>query len=310
MSYGTLNVKINPRIKIGAMLPQRLKRHGMIGIQDIRELGEEPFMKDLAAAVEASPHHSLLVVIFGFKDDFEATAIKASYFTYLLDVNTPVLLFDWPGDQPVSIGGYKKAQSLATASGPYLGDLLMQIERVINPKRLWVKASSLGCQVVCDAFDHMYKHDDMADADTEIEHVLLAAPDVGQKEFDNQFKKELAALSQKLSVYVSSNDDALLMSGFINNESRLGRQRISEPEQHGEARELLYLKSLEPDRIMLIDVTPINKASYRHGYYLENPEFFDDFYMRILDTKPHANRRLYLFKYQDNTDYWVLEDSK
>ena len=307
MTYGELNVKISPGVTIGTMLPNRLKRHGVIGVQEVSKLSDKDFIAKLSEAVAASPHKSLMVMIFGYKDNFEATAIKASYFAYLLDLNTPILVFDWPGDQSISIGGYLKAQGYAKDSGPYLGELLVKVIRQVKPDKLWVNASSLGCQVVCDAFDYMYKFPDMADPDYEIDHVVLSAPDVGQKEFNEQFKKELSSMAKKLTTYVSSNDDALLMSALINNEERLGRQRGKEPDQMDEARDILYLKSLDPDKITLVDVTPINKASYGHGYYLESPEFYDDFYMRILDKEPNVNRRLYLLKFKGNTDYWVLQ---
>jgi esterase/lipase superfamily enzyme len=308
LAYGTLDVKINPDTTIGTMLPKSLKRHGTIGVQDVRQLDSDAFIKTLTDAVAASPHKSLLVMVFGYKDNFEATAIKASYFSYHLDVNTPVLVFDWPGDQSVSIGGYLKAQNYAKSSGPYLGALLGTIIKKVKPDKLWINASSLGSQVVCDAFETMHKDPDLADSEAEIDHVLLAAPDVSQKEFNEHFKKELTALSKKLTTYISSNDDALLMSSFINGEGRLGRQRQQKnPDQMDETKDILYLKSLDPDRITLIDVTPINKASYGHGYYLESPEFYDDFYLRILDKQPNTNRRLYLLKFKDNTDYWVLQ---
>ena len=306
---GRMDVKIDPRIKIEKMLPGRLKRRGVVGVQEVQKLESDIFMKQLNEAVQASPHNSLLVVIFGYKDNFEATAIKASYFAYLLDVNTPILLYDWPGDQPVTPWGYEKAQKLARESGPYLGELLTKIIRQMAPKKLWIKASSLGCQVVCDAFDRMCTYPDLADPDTEIDHVILAAPDVGQKEFDTRFKDELLALSKSLTVYVSSNDDALLMSGLINQEHKLGRQKVSENDQLDETKDILYLKSLAPDRITLIDVTPINRSSYKHGYYLESPEFYNDFYLRIFDKKPNVNRCLYLVKFKKDTDYWIMQNS-
>lgn len=309
LTEGTLQVKIDPRIKIGTMMPKRFKRKGEIGIQDVSRVDEAEFLKTMSEAVQNSPHKSLLVLVFGFKDDFEATAIKAAYFSYLLDVNTPVLVFDFPGDQLPTPGGYKKAQEYAKASGPAMGELLAKVIREIKPEKLWIEASSMGCQVVCDAFDHMYKFDDLKDAESEIAHVFLAAPDVGEDEFDTRFKDELAALSKHTTTYVASNDLALLMSGIINDDKRLGRQKTKakDQEQLEEMKDMLYLKSMAPDKIALIDVTPINKASYGHGYYLEDPEFFDDVYLRMFGNHPQANRRLYLLKYEGNTDYWVLK---
>ena len=311
-TYGTLDIKIDPRLKIGTMLPDRIKKNGLIELQDTKRLAADTFIKALSEAVKASPHNSVLVLVFGYKDGFEANAIKAAYFSYLLDVDTPILLFDWPGDQAVDISGYVKAQSLASASGPYLADVLAKVVREVKPAKLWIDASSLGCQVVCDAFDTLYKYPDFADPDLEVDHVLLAAPDVSRDQFNDKFKKEFDAISRKLTAYVSSDDGALLMSGLINRDDRLGRvkMRIKDPEQLEEARGLLYLKSLDPDRFTVIDVTPINNASFRHGYYLESPEFYDDFYMRILDAKPNINRCLYLLKFKTGADYWVMQNSR
>ncbi|MGB2651301.1 MAG: alpha/beta hydrolase [Candidatus Omnitrophota bacterium] len=309
LTSGVLEIKLDPSIKIGKMLPSRFKRKGEIGIQNIQKMDNDLFIQNLTKVVKESPHKSLLVLVFGFKDDFETTAIKAAYFAYLLDVNTPILLFGWPGDQPVTIGGYKRAQKYAEESGPYLGELLRDIIRKVKPERVWIEASSLGCQVVCNAFEHMYKYDDLADRETEIEDVFLAAPDVGENEFDEKFRHEIVALSDNLTTYVSSNDSALLISAIINQEKRVGRQDIKAFKEHKqleEAKDILYLKSLEPDKIALIDVTPINKATYGHGYYLEDPLFFDDVYLRIFGNQPQANRRLYLLKYKGDVDYWIL----
>ena len=310
-TYGTIDMRIDPRMKIGTMLPDKLKKNGLLEMREVKILDPDLFVTQLSEAVKASPHNSVLILVFGYKDGFEATAMKAAYFAYLLDVDTPVLLFDWPGDQPVDISGYVKAQSLAAASGPYLADVLAKVVREVKPQKIWVEASSLGAQVLSDAFDQLYKYPDFADENLEIDHVLLAAPDVSQNEFSDKFKKEFEAISRKLTAYVSSDDDALLMSGMINQDTRLGRVtvRIKEPEQFEEARELLYLKSLSPDRFTIIDVTPVNDSSFKHGYYLECPEFYDDFYTRILDAKPNVNRWLYLLKSKDGTDYWVMQRS-
>ncbi len=310
--YGSLDVRIDPRVRIGLMLPDKLSKKGILKLQDTRQLEPDVFTDQLSAAVNASPHKSVLILVFGFKDGFEATAMKAAYFAYLLDVNTPVLLFDWPGDQPVSFSGYVKAQSLASESGPYLAEVIAKVVREVKPEKVWIEASSLGCQVACNAFEELYKYPDFSDKDTEIDHLVLAAPDVSKDEFRGKFKDEMIALTDKITVYVASDDDALLMSGFINGEQKLGRVklRMKDPEQLEEARELLYLKSLAPERLMVIDVTPVNNASFKHGYYLECPEYYDDFYMRIFDTEPRLNRHLYLLKTAEGADYWVMQDSK
>ncbi|MDD5427727.1 MAG: alpha/beta hydrolase, partial [Candidatus Omnitrophica bacterium] len=222
LTYGTLDAKVGPGLAIGTMLPEAIKQNDLITIKGVTRTDEAAFLKQISEAVALSPHNSLMVMVFGFKDSFEVAAIKAAYFSYLLDINTPVLLFDWPGNQPPSIPGYAKAQSYATGSGPQLGELLTKIIRDVKPAKIWLTAHSMGCQVVCDAFDTMSKYPDLSDPDAEIDHVILAAPDVAQNEFDEKFKAELASMSRKLTAYLSSDDQALLVSSIINQDSRLG----------------------------------------------------------------------------------------
>ena len=305
---GLIDVKINPNIRIGKMLPKRFQRKGEMGIQSVKPFSEDVLIENLKKAVKTSPHKSIMVLVMGFKDDFSSVAIEAAYSAYMLDVNTPVLLFDWPGDQSVSIGGYKRAQKYAMESGPYMGKLLARIIREVKPEKIWIQSASLGCQVVCDAFEYMYDHADLADPQSEIAHVFMAAPDVAEGEFDMEFKNQIAALSDGLTTYVASNDGALLISGFLNDDRRLGLQYLrDEQDQSAEARAILYLKSQQPDKIAMIDVTPINKASYGHGYYLEDPQYFDDVFIRLFTKRPYANRRVYLVKQEDGTDYWILK---
>jgi len=308
LTVGTLKTSIFPGLEIGRVVPKRLKKRGAVGVEEVVRLSDQDFVKSLSRAVEDSPHKSLLVFVYGYHDSFEMTAIKTSYFAYLLDVNTPLLLFDWPGDHFGALGVYKNAHAVATASGSYLGKLLAKIIREVRPKKLAIASSSLGCQVVCEAFDWMYGQEDLADSETEISHVVLAAPDVSKNEFNNKFKDEITALADKLTVYVSSNDRALLMARVADLEKKLGLQKfkLEQNDQFEEARDLLYLKSLAPDKITIIDVTPVNRVKGGHTYYIETPEFYDDFYMRLSGASSRFNRRLHLVNVKENVDYWVM----
>ncbi|MDD5019522.1 MAG: alpha/beta hydrolase, partial [Candidatus Omnitrophica bacterium] len=131
-------------------------------------------------------------------------------------------------------------------------------------------------------------------------------------EFNEKFKEEIASLARQLTVYVASNDKALLMAQIIDREKKLGRQRVqAEPsDQFEEAQDLLYLKSLDPDRISIVDVTLVNKAGGGHTYYIETPEFYDDFYMRLFGDPVSRNRRLYLVNVKEGVDYWVIRPNR
>ena len=276
----------------------------MIRDVTVSEAGET--IEKLREAVAASPHNSLLIILWGYKERFDTAALKTAYFSYNLDINTPVLLFDWPGNQGNTISGYRAARAVTPVSAANLAELLKIVVNDIRPEHTWVTASSLGCQVVCDAFSVLYADGQFADAELEISHVLLAAPDVGDDEFNETFKRELDTLTGKLTAYVAANDAALGLSAWINRQSRLGRIDRPIPEQLEETMDLLSIESEDGADIHIVDVTAVNTTRNKHHFFTDSPEYFDDFYQRLLSEMPLVNRRLYTIKYDEDTAYSVI----
>jgi esterase/lipase superfamily enzyme len=114
----------------------------------------------------------------GFRERFPSALRKTAFLSHVLDINSPVLVFDWPGDQGSTPRGYRRAQRVAGESGAELAQTLGLIIRQVQPERLWLVANSMGGEVVVHAFSILYREADLADAEVEIEDVVLTAPDV------------------------------------------------------------------------------------------------------------------------------------
>jgi esterase/lipase superfamily enzyme len=226
----------------------------------------------------------------------------------VLDINTPVLVFDWPGDQGSSLRGYRRARQVAEESGAELARTLELIINEVQPERLWLLANSMGSQVVADAFSLLHQNADFSDSQTEIENVVLTAPDVDHETFNNQFKQEILDLAQNVTVYVSSNDRALLISRLINRGLRLGESTLdpSNPGQVQEAAQLFELLEPGSDQLVLVDVTPVNRTRNFHNFSLETPEFFDDLFLRFTGTDMPKSRELYYLETPAGVRYFVL----
>jgi esterase/lipase superfamily enzyme len=223
----------------------------------------------------------------------------------VLDINAPVLLFDWPGNQGSTPRGYRRAHEVASASGPDLARTLEMIVREVQPERLWVMANSMGGQVVVKAFDELYRNDRFVGDAPKIEHVVLTAPDVGQEEFDQRFRERILALSRYLTVYVSSNDRALLVSRLLNRQARSGESTLS-PDQLGEAARIYRMINPGDHAISLVDVTPVNRTRNFHNFSLETPEFFDDLFLRLANEEEPRSRLLYKVETPEGRVYSVL----
>jgi esterase/lipase superfamily enzyme len=277
-------------------------------IEDVNALEREAFIEELRASVDASPHRALLVLVHGYRNGFPTSLRMTALVAHVLDINAPVLMVDWPGDQGSGLRGYRRAQEVARASGADLAASLDLIVEEIQPDRVWLVANSMGAQVVADAFTILYDDEDWKDAGRELEDVVLTAPDVGQNEFDEQFRDQIAAMTRQLTVYVSANDRALLASRLVNRERRLGESTLNprNPDQFGEAASLAELIDPDDELITLIDVTPVNRTRNFHNFSLETPEFFDDLFLRLTNDRTPHNRRVYSIRAPDGSVYWVL----
>jgi esterase/lipase superfamily enzyme len=233
-----------------------------------------------------------------------------AFLAHILDINAPVLVFDWPGNQGDSLRGYRRAQRVATASGAELAATLRLLIDEVRPEQLWVVANSLGSQVVVDAISLLAQAPDLADAEREISDVVLTAPDVSYDQFRQEFKQHLRALVDDTTVYVSSNDRALLLSRVVNLQRRLGQSTLEKADSEliDEIELLLQVVDAESSdgRVALVDVTPVNRTRNFHNFSLEVPEYFDDIFLRLTNPGVPLNRQRYQLRTPNGKAYSVL----
>ena len=307
LSFGTFDTRIQPSLGLGMLLDGTdWFQNEEIRITDVSKLDSEDMLEQLRSVVDRSSGRSLLIVIHGFRERFSSALRKTAFIASVLDIDTPVLVFDWPANQGSSLRGYRASRELADASGADLARVLEIIVSEIQPDNLALVANSMGGEVVVSAFNLLYENPDFADSDVEIDHVVLTAPDVDHTAFNEQFKHEIKAFAEDLTVYVSSNDRALLISRLINRGERVGESTLS-PDMLDEAVMISRLVDPDSDLISLVDVTPVNRTRNFHNFSLETPEFYDDLYLRLTtEERAPRSRRLYRVRTPDGSDYWVL----
>ena len=306
LKFGNFDAEIKPSLGLGMLInPTEWFQNKEINLKSVRSLEQAAFVEQLRERVEDSPHRALLVIVHGFRERYPSALRKTAFLGHVLDINAPVLLFDWPGDQGSSLSGYRRARDVAKASGTELTRTLELMIREVQPERLWLVANNINNQVIADAFHVLYRDTDLTNNPTEIEDVVLTAPDVDHEEFDQQFKKEIAALARHLTVYVSSNDRALLVSRIINRGARRGESTLS-TDQLEEASGVADLVDPDSDLVALVDVTPVNRTRNFHNFSLETPEFFDDLFLRLVNSETPRNRLVYQIQTPDGAVYSVL----
>jgi len=313
LTLGLFDTDIEPSLGIGMLInPTDWFLNEEIRLRAVKKLPDSEFIAELSKQVQASPYHSLLININGFKERFPSALRKTAFLAHVMDIDSPLLVFDWPGDQGSSPRGYLRAQRVAQESGMELARTIQLIVGEVKPERVWILANSMGGEVVVNAFYELNKMAEFADAETEIEHVFLSAPDVSHGEFGRRFSDAIKAFSDKVTVYVSSNDRALLMSRVINRERRLGESTVdpSNPNQEEEAARALEMLDPGSDRVTLIDITPVNRTRNFHNFSLETPEFFDDLYLRMINEETPRSRLQYRVRTANGVEYVILTQGR
>lgn len=310
---GSFDTMIEPTLGFGMLInPTDWFQNEQIKLKDIQILPEDNFVMQLREQVERAPFKSVLININGFRERFPSALRKTTFLSHVLDIDSPVVVFDWPGNQGSSPRGYRRAQSVASESGAELAELIRLVAEQVQPEKIWLVANSMGAQVVVHGFSTLYQSRALNDSGTRIDNVVLTAPDVDKNQFNEQFKEQIKALSENLTVYVSSNDRALLMSRVLNRGRRLGEStlRPGNPDQFDEAEDIYQL--IEPGDTLwkLIDVTPINRTRNFHNFSLETPEFFDDLYLRLVNDGTIRSRPEYRIEVPDGREYWILTQGR
>jgi esterase/lipase superfamily enzyme len=306
LKFGTFDAEIRPSLGLGMFInPTEWFQNEEIQLHNVESVEQADFVAQLREQVKNSPDRGLLVVVHGFREAYKSALGKTAFVGHILDINAPVMLFDWPGDQGSSLNGYRRARQVARASGAELAATLEMIIEEVQPDRLWLIANSMGGEVVAQAFSKLYEQSDLADAATEIEDVVLTAPDISNEEFNERFKQEITALAKHLTVYVSSNDRALIVSRLINRDARRGESTLS-PDQFAEAVRVTELIDPDSDLVTLVDVTPVNRTRNFHNFSLETPEFFDDLFLRLINPETPRSRPIYQVETPEGAVYSVL----
>jgi esterase/lipase superfamily enzyme len=212
-------------------------------ITSIQNTNTGAFAKDVAGDLSHAGRN-LLVFIHGFDNTFEDAITRAAFNREFLaasgqpGTDTTVLAFSWPSlgkivSIPVLDADYRHDQNMARLSGIHVMSFFAQIEPLLriaraNKCRTYLLAHSMGNLALSSAVENWFLH---GNGNAELFSVsILAAGDCGFDVFAQPNPAGLSGLSRlssRISVYFSTADDVLKLSGFLNGIQRLG-QRGSE----------------------------------------------------------------------------------
>jgi esterase/lipase superfamily enzyme len=192
------------------------------------------------------------------------------------------ILFSWPSAGAVT--GYVRDQQTARNAGWHLRRLLRdQIPRV-GAAKVHVVAHSMGSEVLSRALALI----DRADSLPRLDQVILAAPDVDSRIFGREILPILRQRAAGVTLYASSEDDALRASRVLNGVWRLGLGGDS----------LTVLEGMTT-----VDATRIRGDALGHTLF-GNSALLSDLHALLTEARAPAERRLLQVRRSDGMMYW------
>jgi esterase/lipase superfamily enzyme len=190
---------------------------------DFTNLSRDKFLDQVAFSVQENPRHECCVFIHGYNqesDDACASGLKLAE-----QLNEPVIVFDWVSQHKT--GGYLVDECNAEWSLRHFQLLMQGLEdQLQNASRIMLVSHSMGNRLVtwyCNS-----RYDRHKDSPSHFSEIVLASPDVDRDTFKHYFFK-LAKNADRIRIYISKRDKALLASSVVHGYERAGQSQGQTP---------------------------------------------------------------------------------
>jgi esterase/lipase superfamily enzyme len=302
LHYGRAEVRIPTSHTIADVqrpdIPRGLIDEDQATLLTINLMSESSFRSHLKRRMAGHENDGATLFVHGINNSFDSAVREGGSLQFGLNLRRPIIVFSWPTLPGVSIDSYRSSQAQVDASARALEMFLEPYRR----SHFNLVAHSLGSKVVCQTFRRLIRNTLWNTHQTELPNVILAAPDVGTDTFTGAFLSEAKAVADRTTIYVASNDHALVMSEILNGRSRLATSITPEYA----VRTLVDMTAGDNSRVEIIDAKFVNNARTTHGYYYQSRAVFADFYNLIRNNLPAHQRNLLRVKNAQKANYWII----
>jgi len=250
------------------------------GSVEVQEPGS--FLEGVNEQLARSRQKDLLLFVHGFNVDFNSAVVRAAQVALDVPFNGAVVAYAWPSQGGVK--NYRADEPVNQASvGPFADFLQRLLDGVPPETRVSILVHSMGNRIVMQGINRL-------SAGARLGHVVLCAPDVGLSDFE-AWAPGVAGRSERVTLYASENDSALIASKSLHAEQRAG-----------DAHPPVLVAGVET-----VDCSTIDYTSFLgHSYYGANRQVLGDLFLLLKENRP-AIERPHLSK-QTNAghDFWVF----
>jgi esterase/lipase superfamily enzyme len=240
------------------------------------------FLQRVGDDLARTRSRDILVFVHGYNSSFEDAAVRLAQLVADMGFDGTAVLFAWPSAGALS--GYVRDQQTARNAGWHLLRLLRDQLPRTNPDRIHVIAHSMGSEVLSKAMSLV----DPRDSLPRLGQVVFAAPDVDARVFAREILPVIRQRALGVTLYASSEDDALRASRVLNGVLRLGLG--------GDSLTVL-------DGMTTVDATRVRGDALGHTLF-GNPALLTDLHAVLTEGRSPSERRLLRIRRADGSIFW------
>ncbi|MHB8901684.1 MAG: alpha/beta hydrolase [Thermoguttaceae bacterium] len=254
---------------------------------EVAEMDTDTFFSQLRNRVEQSAARDALVFVHGFNVTFEDAARRTAQLAYDLKFQGAPILYSWP-----SQGGlfqYAVDETNVVWTVPHLQGFLKEVARRSGARSVHLIAHSMGNRALTSALRELSLEPEVSRP--LFHEVVLTAPDIDADIFRRDLAPAILGTARRVTLYASSNDEALILSKQVHGYPRAG--------ETGEG--LVVLPGIET-----IDVSAVDTSLVGHSYYGDNTTVISDMVDLVRNSKSAQERRWLVTARLNDLLYWVF----
>lgn len=272
-SYGLATVSIPPDHRLGRVeepildikLLYNPKKY--VTILGIKSADEASFLSQVKTDVANSPRKRALIFIHGFNVTFREALRRTAQLSYDLQFQGATICYSWPSRG--SVFQYAADEDSVQWTALHLLNFLQAVYANSGATSIDIIAHSMGNRALLSALQLLG-----SSPTPQFDEVVLAAPDVAASLF-TQLIPAVQKHAQRITLYASSKDQALVASARVNHYHRAGDSNGT-------------LTIIPP--VETIDASTVDTGLLGHSYFGDSGSVISDLYYLVKDDFPAAKR--------------------
>ena len=253
----------------------------------------DEFFKALGERVARSEKKEAFVFVHGYNVTFEDAARRTAQLAFDLDCDSAPIFYSWPSQG--SLLGYSADEDNVVWTVPNLKEFLVQVATRSGAASVNLIAHSMGNRALTSALRILSY--ELREEARIFHQIVLTAPDIDAEVFKRDLAPRILKTGNRVTLYASSNDEALAASKVLHRNPRAG-----ESGEH-----LVVVPGVDTIDVSTLDTSLVGLG---HSYYGSNDTVLTDLVRLLHDGIPPDQRQWLLAMHRGELTYWIFRSKE